>query len=148
MAGIRLDVALKGGGAAERALGALEGRLDDMTPLADEIGAMLVASIQHRFETGIGVGGKRWKPSQRVLRESGQTLVDERNLEGSITRRAGPEEVVVGSNIVYARIHQLGGRAGRNYATKLPARPYIGIDFEDEIEIAAIANDYLFEATQ
>ena len=34
----------------------------------------------------------------------------------------------VGTNLHYARIHQLGGRAGRGHKLKIPARPYLGLD--------------------
>lgn len=34
-------------------------------------------------------------------------------------------QVQVGPTIVYGRIQELGGRAGRNHATTLPARPYL-----------------------
>jgi phage gpG-like protein len=33
--------------------------------------------------------------------------------------------VTVGGTIVYARIQELGGRAGRNHASLLPPRPYL-----------------------
>lgn len=31
----------------------------------------------------------------------------------------------IGSNVVYARIQELGGRAGRNLASLIPAQPYL-----------------------
>lgn len=31
----------------------------------------------------------------------------------------------IGSNVVYARIHELGGLAGRNLATRITAQPYL-----------------------
>ncbi len=34
----------------------------------------------------------------------------------------------IGSNLRYARIHQLGGMAGRGHRSKIPARPYLGMD--------------------
>ena len=35
---------------------------------------------------------------------------------------------VIGSNKIHATIHQLGGQAGRNKKTTIPARPYLIID--------------------
>lgn len=69
--------------------------------------------------------GVPWKPSQRALRESGKTLVDTGILQNSISVALGSGEVEVGSNIVYAAIHQLGGKAGRGRKVTLPARPFL-----------------------
>lgn len=40
---------------------------------------------------------------------------------------AGPGRYVatVGGTVIYARIQELGGSAGRNHATSLPPRPYL-----------------------
>jgi phage virion morphogenesis protein len=45
--------------------------------------------------------------------------------------------------VVYARIHQLGGKAGRGHAVTLPARPYIGISEDDIKEARAIIRDHM-----
>ena len=34
----------------------------------------------------------------------------------------------IGTNLRYARIHQLGGGAGRGHRVQIPARPYLGLD--------------------
>lgn len=39
---------------------------------------------------------------------------------------------VVGAAVIYARVHQFGGRAGRGLSAVIPARPYIKIN-EDRI---------------
>jgi phage gpG-like protein len=39
---------------------------------------------------------------------------------------AGGVEGVVGSDVIYARIHEYGGQAGRNHATTIRPRPYAG----------------------
>jgi phage gpG-like protein len=49
----------------------------------------------------------------------------------SITFRSDSESVAVGTNVPYARIHQLGGQAGRGRKVTIPARPYLGFDGED-----------------
>jgi len=48
-------------------------------------------------------------------------------LRGSITHRVDKAglRAWVGSNVIYARIHELSGRAGRNHASFIPARPYL-----------------------
>lgn len=41
------------------------------------------------------------------------------------TARGARASVKVGGTVVYARIQELGGRAGRNHASLLPPRPYL-----------------------
>lgn len=125
------------------AFAALLANAGDLTPAMDEIGAAMVASTLHRFETETGPDGRRWKPSLRALLEGGQTLTDRGHLRGSLTHVAGPGSVEWGSNLVYAAIHQLGGQAGRGHAVELPARPFLGVDADDQAEILAILGDHL-----
>jgi len=94
---------------------------------------------------GGGVAGLR---AAIALAEGGQTLVDSGRLRDSITHAVEPGRAVIGSNLVYAAIHQLGGEAGRNRSVTLPARPYLGISPADEIEIGAILDDHLSGAVQ
>jgi phage virion morphogenesis protein len=81
----------------------------DLAPTFRAIGARLVANTLQRFEDQRGPGGVPWKPSQRALDENGQTLIDSGRLRTSITFRAGANGVEVGTNVVYAAIHQFGG---------------------------------------
>jgi phage virion morphogenesis protein len=65
----------------------------------------------------------------RLGQEGGQ-------LKRSMTWEAFPDgSVIFGSNMVYARIHQQGGEAGRGHASLIPARPYMGVpqDFDRRI---------------
>lgn len=108
-----------------------------------EIGEALVSSTVERFETSTAPDGTAWKPSQRAEKEGGQTLVDTGRLRGSIGYEASPASVSVGSNLVYARIHQLGGKAGRGHSVTLPPRPYAGFSEEDLKEARAILAGHL-----
>jgi len=38
---------------------------------------------------------------------------------------------VIGSNVIYSRIHQLGGMAGRGHKVKIPARPFLLVQDQD-----------------
>jgi phage virion morphogenesis protein len=142
MTGVSVRVEVKDA-AVQAALGALLARAGDLTPAMDEIGGALVASVLARFETGAAPGGAPWIPSRRALAEGGQTLVKSGRLRASITHLAGPDSVTVGTNVVYAAIHQFGGRAGRGRKTALPARPFLGLDAGDEAEIVRILREHL-----
>ena len=140
MTGARIEVTVDDA-EARAALARLVARAEDLTPVMDEIGGALVLSTQRRFELGAGPGGLAWKPSQRALAEGGKTLVDTARLLASLTHRAGRDRVDVGTNVVYAAIHQFGGPAGRGLKTTLPARPFLGLDDDDRREIVAIVGD-------
>lgn len=109
----------------------------DRYQLADTIGATLVTEFKLNFENEQGPDGTPWTPSERAKNEGGKTLRDKNHLNDSITHNvfSGGDGVEVGSNMVYAAIHQFGGETGRNGATKIEARPYLGLnaDIEDEI---------------
>ena len=106
----------------------------------DQIGRYLVASTLRRFERERAPDGSPWLKSARALAEGGQTLTDTGRLRGSIahTVTEGGRAVEVGSDVLYAAIHQLGGRAGRGRRVTLPARPYLGIDEDDRAIILRI----------
>ena len=55
----------------------------------------------------------------------GQILLLRGNLAKSISRKVTNGSVVIGTNVKYARIHQLGGQAGRGHKAQMPARPYL-----------------------
>ena len=85
-------------------------RLQDLRPLLKVIGSIARTSIVRNFE----VGGRpqTWKPSLRVVKKGGKTLILSSALMSSIAVRE-PQitdtTVTVGSNRVYAAIQNLGG---------------------------------------
>ncbi len=144
----------------------------------DEIGARLEASTQHRFETETGPDGVPWPPSHASYdrgpaagglgnTDRGQTLTDTGRLRASITRIVGDDVLRVGTNVVYAAIHQLGGktpphtirakkakalafpgadgetifrRSVNHPGSKVPARPFLGVSASDERAVLRIVN--------
>lgn len=186
MAGTSLDIQVRDLDidAPLETLRALDRRAVDLTDVMDEIGGALVRSTLMRFERGVSPGGTLWTPSQRAREQGGQTLLEKRRLHDSITHDAGRDNVKVGTNIVYAAIHQFGGtiqrEAGRqtiyrrynertgklgtrfvprkrsNFATDhdvgpysitMPARPFLGVDEDDERDIHNILADAIRAAS-
>jgi len=103
--GLRID----GHDQALAALANLAARTEHPRPLWEAIGASLVKSTQRRFEDGRAPDGTPWPPSLRALSEGGKTLIDTARLMQSITFNAFDTGVEVGTNVVYAAIHQFGG---------------------------------------
>jgi len=62
--------------------------------------------------------------SRKILQLSGQ-------LAASIVEAVDANSAAVGTNKKYARIHQLGGMAGRGRKVKIPARPFLKLTSGD-----------------
>lgn len=121
-------------------------------PLYEEIGEILVASIEKNFREGgrygIGddggfVGGStHWIESKRAQKQSGKTLVDTAQLSTSITYEATASGVEVGTNKIYGAIQHFGGETGKDKSVTLLARPYIVVQEEDYEEISYAAEAF------
>ncbi|MDE2667550.1 MAG: phage virion morphogenesis protein [Acidobacteriota bacterium] len=117
-------------------------KFNNLQDLMEEIGEHLVSSTLLRFERADSPEGTPWAPwseAYAAKREGGAMLMDSERLAGSITYQAGPEQVEVGSNVIYAAIHQAGGE---DVGIPIPARPYLGISPDEEIEVLEIISDW------
>ena len=72
----------------------------------------------------------------QILQVSGQLAL-------SVTTQYDDTSAIIGSNKVYAAIHQLGGLAGKNKMTTILARPYLKLTDDDFDEIISIVEKYL-----
>lgn len=163
MTGVREGVTLQGVIRTQAVLNDLLDRTGDLSPLMARIGAYGEESTVHRFETQKGPDGQTWEKSARAKATGGQTLVDTGRLRGSITWNAGRDSAEWGTNVLYAGVHQdgatisakgdgrlgffipgLGFRSPREVV--ISARPFLGVDADDEAEIDAIVHDYIAEA--
>ena len=128
--------------ALDGALPRLAAVLSHPDDIMDRIGRYLVVSTHRRFERERAPDGTPWLKSARAAAEGNPTLSDTGRLHGSIAHALtdGGHGVEVGSNVVYAAIHQFGGLAGRGRRARVPARPYLGIDERDRDAIAQIVS--------
>lgn len=81
-----------------------------MRPALRIVGSIARTSIVRNFEQG--GRPKRWKPSLRVIKHGGQTLILSGRLKQSIAAReprVTETSVTIGSNVIYAAIHHYGG---------------------------------------
>lgn len=149
--------------AAEAALMRLAAALDDTTPVMDDLGELLTRSTKERFAKGESPEGVKWAPkSQTTLDRYGQrksNRVDIRPLFGpsgalnsTIFHEVGQGDVLIGSPMIYAAVQQFGAAKGAFGQTSrgapipwgdIPARPFLGVSAEDEVNIVETVEDYL-----
>jgi phage virion morphogenesis protein len=90
----------------------LSGLLVNTTPIMKAIGVVLVRNTEDRFTAGRAPDGTPWKPllpAYAAIKRGPSILVASGMLRRSITFAAGQNNVVIGSNRVYAAVHQFGG---------------------------------------
>lgn len=84
----------------------------DMSPAMREIAALLKDQTAQNFADQAGPGGP-WAPFKRAPRNKRRTsaklLRDTARLSNSVVAASGPDFAQVGTNVVYAAIHQFGG---------------------------------------
>lgn len=148
----------------KKELEGLRVRLKDLSPVMKQVAQIVRTSVIRNFEVG---GRPKWEPSQRARKEGGMTLVKTARLRNSITARGYSDRAEVGTNVIYAAIHQLGGRTSprvikpknakalfwpgakhpvksvQHPGSKIPARPFLMVQDEDWTEIKNVINDYL-----
>lgn len=143
----------------EKALDRMAQQLQQRTPLMREISERMYKAVMDNFEQeGRPV---KWKP---VARE-GKILQDTGHLVSSIDTYSDNDRAVVGTNVIYARIQNQGGktrpheirpknkkalRFNGRYASSvkhpgsdIPARPFLSLTGEDVSDITGIINDWL-----
>ncbi len=121
-------------------LKSLKERVENPAEAMKEVGAIVRSSIIKNFqESG---RPEKWKPKRKP--RQGKVLIDTARLQNSINYKAYANRVEIGPDaVVYAAIHQFGGKAGRGHKVTIPARPYLAVQDEDWSEIKRVIENYL-----
>lgn len=161
MSGVSMDMSIDDA-AVLAGLDALTDLARDQFEVMDEVGASMVISTQQRFELGIGPDGTPWEPSARAEEVGGQTLIESARLVQSITHDAEPTAVSWGTDVIYGLPHQEGmtieakgggslrfrlpgGGFASVSSVELPARPFLGVNEDDETLIGDIYVDAVLD---
>lgn len=88
-------------------LNRLQQRMADRRPLMRQIAGIMHHSVEENFAQG--GRPEKWKPSKRVLKYGGQTLIDKAQLINSIHEFSDNDQAGVGTNKVYAGVQNFGG---------------------------------------
>lgn len=126
-------------------------RGENLRPLMKNITGIFAYSAEENFKTE---GRPKWQDLADITKEKrkkkghwpGQILQVEGKLAASISTYYDEDSAVIGSNLEYAAIHQLGGDAGRGRKVKIPARPYLNLGESETEEILNAAVNYLNES--
>ncbi|MDP2548077.1 phage virion morphogenesis protein [Oceanobacter sp. 4_MG-2023] len=129
----------------------LQQRVQDTAPVMRKIAGIMADQVEQAFaDEADPATGKKWRtfsPSylqRNPKRSGGQLLQDSGQLASSIQNEYGPDYAAVGTNKIYAAIHQFGGLPGMKPGpAAIPARPYLGLSPEGEQEIIEIVLGYL-----
>lgn len=111
------------------------------------IGETVTASVQRNFELGGRPGWQPLAPATLAKKRGGSILVDKGfagGLLGSIHWEVADNVIYVGTDKIYAAIHQFGGQAGRNHKVTIPAREFLMIQDEDIDEILELLQEFIF----
>ena len=107
-------------------LRALKSAGGDLRKPYARIGAYLQEEIHRLFDVSRTPWGEPWRPLKyregKPLRDTGV------HLQQTIGYEVRGESLEVGTRTPWAWIHQFGGRAGRNLAARIPARPFLPVD--------------------
>ena len=126
-------------------------KTQSLRPLMKNIAGIMAYSTEENFKnegrpdkwTDLAESTK--KQREKKKKWPGQILQVEGKLAASINTFYDDDSVIIGSNLDYAAIHQLGGQAGRNKSVSIPARPYLKLTDSDYKEILQECEQYLKE---
>ena len=134
-------------------------RMANPRPALASIGEYMLRRTEQRFSEQKEPSGRAWKKlSPITLRTKRHTkiLTESGNLRGRIVYRVEPGAVLIGTNVVYGAIHQLGGTINKNvqvrshwrimtraFGKPIPARHVIVESHERKMNLTIPARPFL-----
>ena len=121
---------------------------ENLRPLMKKIAGIFAYSTEENCKEE---GRPKWENlkdstiKQRTKRKQwpGMILQVTGQLASSVNTYYDNDSAIIGSNLAYAAIHQLGGQAGRNKTAEIPARPYLKLTDNDFEEILHTCENFL-----
>ena len=126
-------------------------RSENLRPLMKNIAGIFAYSTEENFKNE-GRPDKWTELSESTIKQRtknkqwpGMILQISGQLASSVNTYYDDDSAVMGSNLEYAAIHQLGGQAGKNKSVEIPARPYLQLTPDDFEEILSMTENFLGE---
>jgi len=133
----------------------------DLSPALRDIGEYMLNATKERFAAGEAPDGTPWaenKPSTLAKKKGDKPLIGEsKRLSNEISYALTGEGVEIGTSLEYAAVQQFGADQGEFGNTSrgapipwgdIPARPFLGINADDEHEILAIIGEHILGAVE
>ena len=123
----------------------------NLRPLMKNIAGILAYSTEENFanegrpDKWLDLSERTKKQRKKTGHWPGQILQVSGQLASSINTYYDDESAIIGSNLDYAAIHQLGGQIGKNKSVSIPARPYLKLSDDDFVEILDISTSFLID---
>ena len=127
----------------------LASRGENLRPLMKNIAGIMSTATEDNFkdegrpEKWVDLSETTKKQRQKIGKYPGQILQVSGQLASSVSTAYDDNSAVIGSNLAYAAIHQLGGQTGKNKKTTIPARPYLKLTDDNIEEIFEEINNFL-----
>lgn len=127
----------------------LASRGENLRPLMKNIAGIMATATEDNFkdegrpDKWIDLSETTKKQRQKIGKYPGQILQVSGQLASSVSTVYDDNSAVIGSNLVYAAIHQLGGQTGKNKKTTIPARPYLKLTDDNFEEILTETEKFL-----
>ncbi|KXF92095.1 phage virion morphogenesis protein [Phaeobacter inhibens] len=144
----------------------LQAGLDDMTPVMQDLGELLLQSTQDRMLRGEQPNGAPFAPRSPVtlkhyaakgFKFGSQPLNKSGEMRQQLAYEATADGISWGSNAIQSAVMQFGadkGAFGTNAQGKpipwgnIPARPFLGVSAEDRTGIVEELEDWLMDLSQ
>lgn len=127
----------------------LASRGENLRPLMKNIAGIMATATEDNFkdegrpDKWIDLSETTKKQRQKIGKYPGQILQVSGQLASSVSTAYDGNSAVIGSNLAYAAIHQLGGQAGKNKKTTISARSYLKLTDDNFEEIFDEINKFL-----
>lgn len=127
----------------------LASRSENLRPLMKNIAGIMATATEDNFkdegrpDKWIDLSETTMKQRQKIGKYLGQILQVSGQLASSVSTAYDDNSAVIGSNLAYAAIHQLGGQTGKNKKTTIPARPYLKLTDDNFEEILTETEKFL-----
>ena len=122
---------------------------ENLRPLMKNIAGIFAYSTEENFanegrpDKWLDLSEQTKKQRKKTGHWPGQILQVSGQLASSISTYYDNESAIIGSNLDYAAIHQLGGQAGKNKSVSIPARPYLKLSDNDFEEILDLSQKFI-----